>query len=58
MTDREKDFLILYWNLFEKSARLKIVTEYLNLRRTNKISTGWWQFLEKKMNRNQPVIQC
>ncbi len=27
MTDREKDFLILYWNLFEKSARLKLDIE-------------------------------
>lgn len=56
MTDREKDFLILHWNLFEKGTRLKIVTEFLKLRRTKKISTGWWQFLEKKINRRHPIV--
>lgn len=50
MTEKQKDYAIRRWNLFESTKRIRMTAEYFKLKRSNQLEMSWWQFLEQRLS--------
>jgi hypothetical protein len=58
MTEKQKDYVIRRWNLFESTKRIRMAAKYFKLKRSNQLEMSWWQFQSNDCQLNLRKKAC